>query len=93
MKMRQLPILLSAVLASVGLLAVSGQANAAMPTLSIDRSAVADSAVEKAGYYYRRRGYNPYYYGYRPYYRPYGYYYRPYGYGYYGYGRPYRYRY
>jgi hypothetical protein len=93
MKMRHLPIVLSAVLASVGLLAVSGQANAAMPTLSIDRSAVADSAVEKAGYYYRRRGYYPYYYGYRPYYRPYGYYYRPYGYGYYGYGRPYRYRY
>ena len=91
--MRHLPIVFSAVLASVGLLAVSGQANAAMPTLSIDRSAVADSAVEKAGYYYRRRGYNPYYYGYRPYYRPYGYYYRPYGYGYYGYGRPYRYRY
>ena len=70
--MRHLPIVLSAVLASVGLLAVSGQANAAMPTLSIDRSAVADSAVEKAGYYYRRRGYYPYY-GYRPYYRPYGY--------------------
>ena len=91
--MRHLPILLSAVLASVGLLAVSGQANAAMPTLSIDRSAVADLAVEKAYYYYRRRGYYPYYYGYRPYYRPYGYYYRPYGYGYYGYGRPYRYRY
>ena len=39
--MRHLPIILSAVLASVGLLAVSGQANAAMPTLSIDRSAVA----------------------------------------------------
>ena len=91
--MRHLPIVLSAVLASVGLLAVSGQANAAMPTLSIDRSAVADQPVEKAGYYYRRRrGYYPYY-GYRPYYRPYGYYYRPYGYGYYGYGRPYRYRY
>jgi hypothetical protein len=91
MKMRHLPIVLSAVLVSVGLLAVSGQAHAAMPTLSIDRSAVADSAVEKAGYYYRRRGYYPYY-GYRPYYRPYGYY-RPYSYGYYGYGRPYRYRY
>ena len=84
--MRHLPILLTAVLASVGLLAVSGQANAAMPTLSIDRSAVADQPVEKTGYYYRRRwGYYPYYYGYRPYYRPYGYY------GYYG--RPYRYRY
>jgi hypothetical protein len=92
MKMRHLPIILSAVLASVGLLAVSGQANAAMPTLSIDRSAVADSAVKKAGYYYRRRGYYPYH-GYRSYYRPYGYYYRPYSYGYYGYGRPYRYRY
>jgi len=91
MKMRHLPIVFSAVLASVGLLAVSGQANAAMPTLSIDRSAVVDSAVEKAGYYYRRRGYYPYY-GYRPYYRPYGYY-RPYNYGYYGYGRPYRYCY
>ena len=89
--MRHLPIVLSAVLVSVGLLAVSGQANAAMPTLSIDRSAVADSPCEKAGYYYRRRGYYPYY-GYRPYYRPYGYY-RPYSYGYYGYGRPYRYRY
>ena len=89
--MRHLPIVLSAGLASVGLLAVSGQAHAAMPMLSIDRSAVADSAVEKAGYYYRRRGYYPYY-GYRPYYRPYGYY-RPYNYGYYGYGRPYRYRY
>ena len=89
--MRHLPIVLSAVLASVGLLAVSGQANAAMPMLSIDRSAVADQPVEKAGYYYRRRGYYPYY-GYRPYYRPYGYY-RPYNYGYYGYGRPYRYRY
>jgi hypothetical protein len=59
--MRHLPIVLSAVLASVGLLAVSGQANAAMPTLSIDRSAVADQPVEKAGYYYRRRGYYPYY--------------------------------
>jgi len=95
MKMRRLPILLSAVLASLGLLAVSEKAHAAMPTLSVDRSAVTDSAVEKAGYYYRRRGYYPHYYGYRPYYRPYGYYYRPYGYyGYYGYGRPYyRYRY
>jgi hypothetical protein len=87
--MRHLPIILSAVLASLGLLAVSGQTQAAMPTLSVDRSAVADGAVEKAGYYYRRRGYYPHY-GYRPY----GYYYRPYGYGYYGYGRPYyRYRY
>ena len=46
MKIRHLPILLTAVLASVGLLAVSGQANAAMPTLSIDRSAVADQGRE-----------------------------------------------
>lgn len=48
--MRHLPIILSAVLASVGLLVVSGQAHAAMPALSIDRSAVTDGAVEKAGY-------------------------------------------
>jgi hypothetical protein len=33
--MRHLPIILSAVLASVGLLVVSGQAHAAMPALSI----------------------------------------------------------
>jgi hypothetical protein len=62
--MRHLPIILSAVLASVGLLVVSGQAHAAMPALSIDRSAVTDGAVEKAGYYYRRCwGYHPHYYG------------------------------
>ena len=67
--MRYLPMILGAALVSVGLLTVSGQAHAAMPVLSPDRSAVADSPVEKAGYYYRRYGYYPYGY-YRPYYRP-----------------------
>jgi hypothetical protein len=43
------------------------------------RSAVADSPIEKADYYYRRPwGCYPNY-GYQPYYRPYGWY-RPYGY-------------
>jgi hypothetical protein len=88
--MRHLPIVLSTVLVGLGLLAVSGQAHAAMPALSIDQSAVAGSPVVKAGYYYHRRWGYPYY-GYRPYYRPYGYY-RPY-YGWYGYRRPYRWRY
>ena len=85
--MRYLPMVLGAGLLSAGLLAGSCPA-AAMPTLALDRSAVADTSVEKAGYYYRR-GYRPYYgYGYR---RPY------YGYGYrrpyygYGYGRRWRY--
>jgi hypothetical protein len=50
-------------LLSAGLLAGSGPAHAAMPTLTLDRSAVTDSPVEKVGYYYRRH-----YYGYRPYY-------------------------
>ncbi|MGA7373003.1 MAG: hypothetical protein WBQ20_16090 [Methyloceanibacter sp.] len=88
--MRYLPMILGAGLLSAGLLAGNGQAHAAMPALTLDRSAVADSPVEKV-YYYRRH-----YYGYRPYhrryYRPYGYYgygYRPYG--YYGYGRRWRY--
>ena len=91
--MRHLPIILSAVLASVGLLAVSGQARAAMPTLSIDRCPLSrTSRSRRPATTIAARGYYPYY-GYRPYYRPYGYYYRPYGYGYYGYGRPYRYRY
>ena len=87
--MRYLPMIVAAGLLSAGLLAGSGPANA-VPTLAFDRSAVADTLVEKAGYYYRRRyGYRPYYgYGYR---RPY------YGYGYrrpyygYGYGRRWRY--
>jgi hypothetical protein len=88
--MRYLPIILGAGLLSAGLLAGSNQANAAMPTLTLDRAAVADSPIEKVGRYYRRRhyAYRPYY---RPHYRRYGYYrpyygygYRPYG--YYGYG-------
>ena len=69
-----------------------------MPGL-LDRSAVTDSALEKVGYYYRRRYYRPYSYGYRPYRPYYGYGYRRpyYGYGYrrpyygYGYGRRWRY--
>ena len=66
-----------------------------MPTLALDRSAVADTAVEKVAYYHRyarrsyRRGYYGHGYGYN-YHRPY------YGYGYrrsygYGYGRRWRY--
>jgi hypothetical protein len=59
-------------LLSAGLIASSDPADAATPTLALDRSAVADTLVEKAGYYYRpRRYYRPYAYGYRPYYRPY----------------------
>ena len=88
--MRYLPMILAAGLLSAGLLASSGPADSAMPTLALDRSALADTLIEKAGYYYRRRYYRPYSYGYRPYYRPYGYYgygYRPY----YGYGRRWRY--
>jgi hypothetical protein len=91
--MRSFPMILAAGLLSAGLLAGSGPAHAAMPTLALDRSAVADKLVEEAGYYYRRRYYRPYSYGYRPYYRRYGYY-RPYygrPYGYYGYGRRWRY--
>ena len=62
--MRYLPMMLGAgLLLSVGLLAGSGPAHAAMPTLALDRSAVADTAVEKAGYYYRRP-YSGYGYGY-----------------------------
>ena len=86
--MRYLPLILGAGLLSAGLLAGTGQANAAMPALTLDRSVVADSPVEKV-YYYRRH-----YYGHRPYYHRY---YRPYyGYGYrphryYGYGRRWRY--
>ena len=87
--MRHLPTILGAgLLLSVGLLAGSGPAHAAMPTLALDRSAVADTAVEKVYYYrrYARRHYRRNYYGYN-----YGYYHRPY----YGYGhrRHYGYRY
>jgi hypothetical protein len=88
--MRYLPTILGAgLLLSVGLLAGSGPAHAAMPTLVLDRFAVADTAVKKVAYYHRyarrhyrrgyRRGYYGYNYGYRPYY---GYGYRHYGYGY-----------
>ena len=89
--MRYFPMIVAAGLLGAGLVAGSGAAHSAMPTLALDRSAVADTLIEKAGYYFRRRYYRPYrYYGYRPYYRPYGYYgygYRPY----YGYGRRWRY--
>ncbi len=85
-------ILVAGLLLSVGLLAGSGPAHSAMPTLALDRSAVADTAVEKVAYYHRyaRRHYRRNYgYGYN-YHRPY------YGYGYrrsygYGYGRRWRY--
>ena len=95
--MRYLPMILGAgILLSIGLLAGSGPAHAAMPTLALDRSAVADTAVEKVAYYHRyaRRHYRRNYYGYGynyGYHRPY------YGYGYrrpyygYGYGRRWRY--
>ena len=81
--MRYFPMILAAGLLSAGLLAGSGSAHA-MPALALDRSAVADTQVEKVAYYHRyarrhyRRGYG-YSYGYRPYY---GYGYRHYGYGY-----------
>ena len=61
-----------------------------MPAPTLDRSAVADTLLEKAGYYYRRRYYRPYSYGYRPYRPYYGYGYRRPYYGY-GYGRRWRY--
>ena len=74
--MRYLPkILGAALLLSAGLLVGSGPAAATMPGL-LDRSAVTDSALEKVGYYYRRRYYRPYAYGYRSYRPHYGYGYR-----------------
>ena len=86
--MRYFPMILAAGLVSAGLLAGSGPAHA-IPTLGLDRSAVADTQVKKVAYYHRyarrhyrrgyRRGYYGYNYGYRPYY---GYGYRHYGYGY-----------
>ena len=54
--MRYLPMILGAGLLSAGLLASSGPAHSAMPTLALDRSAVADTLIEKAGYYYGWRG-------------------------------------
>ena len=90
--MRYLSMILGAGLLSAGLLLGSGPAQAAMPMLALDRSAAADTAVEKVYYYrrYARRHYRRNYYGYN-----YGYYHRPYyGYGYgYGYRRHYGYRY
>ena len=90
--MRYFPMILAAVLMSAALLAISGPVHAAMPTLALDRSAVADTAVKKVAYYHRhaRRHYRRNYYGYGyNYHRPY------YGYGYrrsyYGYGRRWRY--
>ena len=99
--MRYLPMILGAgILLSIGLLAGSGPAHAAMPTLALDRSAVADTAVEKVAYYHRyaRRHYRRNYYGYGYNYN-YGYHRPYYGYGYrrsysgygYGYGRRWRY--
>ena len=95
--MRYFPMILAAGLLSAGLFAGSGPAHA-MPTLALDRSAVADTQVQKVAYYHRyarrhyRRGYRRGYYGYGyGYHRPY------YGYGYrrpyygYGYGRRWRY--
>ena len=92
--MRYVPMILStALILSAGFLVSTGPA-AAMPAPTLDRSAVADTLVEKAGYYYRRRhyGYRPYYggYGYRRPYYGYGYRRPYYGYGY-GYGRRWRY--
>ena len=88
--MRCVPMILStALLLSAGLLVSTGPA-AAMPAPTLDRSAVADTLLEKAGYYYRRRYYRPYSYGYRPYRPYYGYGYRRPYYGY-GYGRRWRY--
>ena len=46
-------ILVAGLLLSVGLLAGSGPAHSAMPTLALDRSSVADTAVEKVAYYHR----------------------------------------
>ena len=93
--MRYFPMILAAGLLSAGLLAGSGPAHAAMPTLALDRSAVTDTAVKKVAYYHRyarrhyrrgyRRGYYGYGYGYRPYYG-YGYHRPYYGYGYRRYG-------
>ena len=91
--MRCLPMMFSAaLLLCAGLLVSTSPAAATMPALTLDRSAVADTLLEKAGYYYRRRYYRPYSYGYRSYRPYYGYgYRRPYsGYGY-GYGRRWRY--
>ena len=68
--MRYFPMILAAGLLSAGLLAGSGPAHA-IPTLGLDRSAVADTQVKKVAYYHRyarrhyRRGYRRGYYGYK----------------------------
>ena len=51
--MRYLSMILGAGLL-LSALASSGPAHSAMPTLALDRSAVVDTLIEKAGYYYRR---------------------------------------
>ena len=58
--MSYFPMILAAGLLSAGLLAGSGPAQSAMSTLALDRSTIADTLVEEAGYYYRRRYYRPY---------------------------------
>ena len=50
--MRYFPMILAAGLLSAGLLAGSGPAHA-MPTLALDRSAVADTQIKKVAYYHR----------------------------------------
>ena len=63
--MRYFPMILAAGLLSAGLLSGSGPAHA-IPALALDRSAVADTKVEKVDYYHRyaRRHYRRNYYGY-----------------------------
>ena len=92
--MRHVILKLSVAAFAAGLVAFSGPANA-VPSAPLKQLAGSVTAVEKAGYRYRRygyrRGYRPYYRRYRPYYRSYRPYYRyrrPY-YGY-RYRRPYR---
>ena len=46
-RLRCLPLILATGLLSAGLLAGPGPAHAAMPTLTLDRSAVADTAVKR----------------------------------------------
>ena len=53
--MRYFPTILAAGLLSAGLLAGSGPAHA-IPTLALDRSAVADTQVKKVAYYHRSPG-------------------------------------
>ena len=57
--MRYLPMLLGALLLSVGVFAGCGPVHATMPTLALDRPTASETLVEKAGYYYRRRYSHP----------------------------------